>query len=98
MAVNDWENPSLPHRNRLDPRAYFVSQPDEQQALFNQRGQSTRFQLLNGQWAFSYAERVADAPVDFDAPALDDDGWDEITVPSSWQCQGYDHPHYTNVT
>ena len=93
----DWENHQLPHRNRLAPRAYFVPHPDAASALTGQRGQSTAFCLLNGQWKFQYSETVAEAPAEFSAPDFDAAAWAEITVPLSWQCAGYGYPHYTNV-
>jgi len=47
--------------------------------------------LLNGIWRFRYY------PADFmleESITL----WDEIPVPSCWQCHGYEEPNYTNVS
>lgn len=95
--MNDWENQSLTHRNRLDSRSYSFPYPDETSALTGERGASPWFRLLNGQWKFHYAETPAQSPADFAAEGLDVSGWDDIPVPCSWQMAGYGRPHYTNV-
>ena len=94
--LNDWENHKLPHRNRLQPRAYFTPFHSVQAALSAERGASEWFRLLNGTWKFHHAPSVAEAPEQFFDEECDVSGWDDIHVPWSWQCQGYDYPHYTN--
>ncbi len=94
---NDWENHRLPHRNRLPARAAFIPYQDEVAAGTGERGFSHRFQLLNGQWKFCCADTVAEAPAGFEAADYDVSDWDDIPVPSNWQCLGYDYPHYTNI-
>ena len=61
------------------------------------KGLSPWFQLLNGEWQFSYSPTVAEAPEDFFTECYDSCDWDTITVPSNWQMLGYGYPHYTNV-
>ncbi len=41
-------------------------------------------------------KRPEERPADFFEPEFDVSGWKEITVPSSWQTQGYDVPVYSN--
>ena len=53
--------------------------------------------LLNGKWDFHLAAAPQDAPVDFFHSNFDTSLWDEIDVPSNWECQGYDRPIYTNM-
>ena len=53
--MNDWENPTLPHRNRLPARACLLPYDDEPAALSGQRAGSPNFKLLNGQWKFHFA-------------------------------------------
>ena len=43
-CVNDWENPSVTHRNRLAGRSYFFAYPDEARALMFDRAASPRLQ------------------------------------------------------
>ncbi|MEI8315257.1 MAG: glycoside hydrolase family 2 TIM barrel-domain containing protein [Verrucomicrobiota bacterium] len=92
-ALNDWENPALPGRNRLSPRAFFTPYPDETSARTFDRTNSPWFKLLNGNWKFHFAPTPAEAPVSF----KDVTGWADIPVPSCWQMHGYGRPHYTNV-
>jgi len=108
---NDWENPKVFGRNRMPARAHFVPYPDEKSALSGERGNSPWFKLLNGNWKFNFAECPALAPEGFfieyfpedflmgcfDVTHLDEEQWDDVPVPCSWQMLGYDHPHYTNV-
>ena len=90
---NDWENPALPGRNRLSPRAFFTPYPDEASARTFDRTNSPWFKLLNGNWKFHFAATVAEAPSTFAGVT----GWADIPVPSCWQMHGYGRPHYTNV-
>ena len=111
MTMNDWENPEVFQRGREPARASFIPYPDEESALSGERGRSPWFTLLNGNWKFNYAENPHLAPADFfieyfpedflmgcfDVTHLDEEQWDDIQVPCSWQMQGYGRPHYTNV-
>ena len=94
---NDWENPKIPHINRLPARAHFHAFQTRTDAIANEPGASKFFRLLNGQWDFMLLDNPHQAPDDFADPAVDSEGWEQITVPSSWQCEGFDYPHYTNV-
>ena len=97
VEQRDWENHRLPHRNRLPARAYFVPHQSAGSAMTLDRERSSRIRLLNGKWRFHYADTPETAPAGFEKRQFSVRGWDEITVPSSWQLQGYGHPHYTNV-
>jgi beta-galactosidase/evolved beta-galactosidase subunit alpha len=94
---DDWENPQVLQRNRLNSRAHFVPYRDEATALTYERGNSPAVQSLNGNWKFYFAPTPMHTPEQFFADAFDVSGWDTITVPSSWQMQGYGRPQYTNV-
>ena len=80
-ASRDWENPRLVGRSRLAPRATFVPFDSEAAASAGERGQSSRFQILNGRWRFHYVQSPGAAPADFMGPDFDDSRWDAITVP-----------------
>ncbi len=95
--MNDWENPKLFSRNRLNARAYFLPYSDEASAITLDRGASTRLIPLNGTWQFHLAPTVAEAPQTFWDSAADPAGVAPIDVPSCWQMQGFGKPHYTNV-
>lgn len=97
MTLQDWQTLKVLQRNRVKSRSYFVPFSDEGQALTYERGHSERFQLLNGVWKFHYSENPYVAPTDFYQEDFDVTGWDNLQVPSHWQLNGYDKPHYTNV-
>lgn len=95
-----WEDHKLQAVNRLPSRSYFIPYSDKQSALSYSRGNSARFQLLDGIWKFHYAPTPAQAPADFYQEQYDDSpwyDWKELAVPSSWQLEGYGRPHYTNL-
>ncbi|MCZ8487473.1 hypothetical protein O9992_05130 [Vibrio lentus] len=52
--MNNWENFLNLHENRMAPRAYFFSYASKKNAKTFQRELSSHFQLLSGQWNFSY--------------------------------------------
>ena len=56
------------------------------------------YMLLNGIWKFSWVDCPEKRPIDFYKEGYDVSGWDEISVPSSWEMLGYGTPIYTNVT
>lgn len=94
---NDWENISVLQKERLPERAYFFSYSNDQAALTYERGNSKGFKLLNGNWKFHYADNPALAPEHFYQDNFDVSEWDDLTVPTHWQLNGYGKPHYTNV-
>lgn len=94
---NDWENPELVGRNRLEPRAYFMPHPDDASALAGGNTTSPDVISLNGQWRFFHSQSVIQSPAGFENAAYDDSQWNLLPVPSCWQMHGYGKPHYTNV-
>lgn len=97
-----FEDPYTLHVGTEQNRAYYIPySPDKSgntlqmgEVVHEDREASDRFQLLSGDWGFSYYESVFDLPDDFwnDYVATD-----ELPVPSVWQNFGYDHHQYTNV-
>lgn len=80
------------HIGTLDPRSYFVPFAKGENP-FASREESSRFELLNGDWQFKYLPSVIDLEDDFTASEYDT----TIPVPSNWQLHGYDTAQYTNV-
>jgi len=95
----DWQTPEILHKNKEKERAYFIPFHSEESALNFQdnRGTSSYFKLLNGDWAFRYFERYIDVPEGLFDKNADLAGWDKLPVPLNWQMMGYDIPHYTNI-
>ncbi|MBN3522821.1 glycoside hydrolase family 2 TIM barrel-domain containing protein [Paenibacillus apiarius] len=96
-SASIWQDETMLHLNRLEPRAYFIPHANATEALTYERGASPYFQLLNGEWKFRYAECPEDAPQHFYGLDYDDASWERIPVPSNWQMKGYGKPEYTNV-
>ena len=65
-------------------------QPDESQAEYIN---------LNGTWKFNYVKGTSSGPgsSEFYAKDLNDNSWDTIRVPLSWEMANYGKPVYTNV-
>ena len=96
-AKPDWQNINVLSKNRLPSRSYFIPYQSMEVcagAAIESRFDinSDRFLLLSGMWEFSYFPSVAELPEDF----LNIKGKLEY-VPSTWQAQGYEKWHYSNV-
>ena len=86
------ENPDMLHVNTLPNHCYFIPF-DKSQNPFDPREGSARFELLNGEWGFTYYDSIIDMNDDF----LSVMPSKSIPVPSNWQLHGYDVPQYTNI-
>lgn len=86
------EDTSVLHTGTLPPHNYFIPFAPSQDPRAP-RESSQRFELLNGDWGFTYYDSIIDLPPDF--TSLKPAG--TIPVPSNWQLHGYDKPQYTNV-
>lgn len=94
---NQWENPAIVEEGKEAARAYFVPVNNIGEPGKANLQESPNIQLLNGTWKFHFAEKVADRPLDFYQSVLNDQHWDDIQVPGSWETQGFGVPVYTNV-
>lgn len=90
-----YEDPLVSSINRDASRATSYSFTNVEDAISCDRNKTSRYLSLNGQWDFSFALKPADAPVDFYKTRVS--GWKKITVPSSWEMQGYDKPIYKSA-
>ena len=84
-ALADWQSPDIYEINRLPMHA------------------SVRSDLpvlsLDGTWQFRwFADYDENALRGFEAPGLDDSGWDEMPVPGIWELYGYGDPLYVNTS
>ncbi|MEI6949221.1 glycoside hydrolase family 2 TIM barrel-domain containing protein [Paraflavisolibacter sp. H34] len=92
-----WEDPLVTGINRDPSRATAYSFTTEKDALTCDRTKTGRVQSLNGDWDFAFALKPADAPKDFYKSPVSGAGWKKITVPGSWEMQGYDKPIYKSA-
>ncbi|KAI0517838.1 beta-galactosidase [Xylaria bambusicola] len=93
----DWNNLQLLHKGTLPPRADFHIYSSIEDALTYETAKASR-ESLSGTWKFLLANNPFEGPEGFESPAFDATQWDDTTVPSMWQLNGYGKgPHYTNV-
>ncbi|RYG36207.1 hypothetical protein EON81_10500, partial [bacterium] len=71
--MRDYENPGLPHRGLLPPRAD-LGEPRLS---------------LDGVWRFRLLPNPEAAQDGFWEEGYDASGWDGLPVPSCWQMEGY---------
>lgn len=79
-----WEDPGLLHINRRNMHTSWYKN-------------SIRTRSLNGAWKFLYLDAPEYAPEGFEKKDFPAEAWNEISVPSCWQREGYDKMHYTDV-
>ncbi len=96
VVPRDFDDLNVLERNVLPPHVPLLPYPSREGALAG--GPSPRRIRLDGVWEFACVERPEEIPDGFWLPADDfADCHHPIEVPSSWQCEGYDTPIYTNV-
>ncbi|MCD7708842.1 MAG: DUF4981 domain-containing protein, partial [Clostridiales bacterium] len=89
------KNPKIFEQNRLPARSSHVCYMSDME---REQGESSYVMCLDGLWKFSYADNMAQAVNGFEAEDYDCRPWADIRVPAHIQMEGYDRPHYTNVT
>lgn len=94
----DWEDPSVVGINERAPHPDIVPFRDRAQAVKSDSRTSSFYKSLNGEWKFAWSRNPEKRPVNFYQQNFDTSNWDEITVPGSWQTQGYGTLLYTNIT
>ncbi|MDE1324894.1 beta-galactosidase [Vibrio aestuarianus] len=90
----DWENPQSVNIHCLKAHSPLASYRDIEHA---RQASNAQLHSLNGQWKFKLFDAPEQVDGDFITANFDDGAWDEITVPSNWQLQGYDKPIYANI-
>ncbi len=86
------EDPKSLHIGTQPDHCWFVPFAKGEDA-FATKENSSRVEMLNGEWSFRYYESVIDLEDDFINVVFKN----TIPVPSNWQLHGYDKPQYTNV-
>ncbi len=90
----DLENPHIQGRNRMAPHSSFISYKSVKSALKNDSSLSPFYISLNGIWKFKWVKNPGERPKDFYKNDFNDDNWDNVTVPSNWEMQGFGMPIY----
>ena len=104
-SKNYWENETIFAENKEPGHATYIPYASENEMLADKDFYATpwtdihssRYCLLNGEWAFQLVSEPSQRPQDFYKEDYDVSGWDKIPVPSNWEMLGYDHPIYANV-
>ena len=87
-----WEDPKRFKINKEDGHAIAMPFDSREDAL---SGEESKYKMsLNGSWKFFWQRGLADQPDGFEKDEFDVSAWDEITVPSVWQTEGYSAPYY----
>lgn len=93
----DWENPEIFAVGRLAPRATSFPFDSPEKSLIGDRNQSPFVLSLDGTWKFHYSPVPEKRPLEFFAEGFDASGWNDISVPSNWEMEGYGIPIYSNI-
>jgi hypothetical protein len=107
-AAPDWADPAVRGRGRLPshaPLRCFRDAPSAR-AFWAQGGGADaeratgthRLCLSGDDWRFRLVSAPDALPQGFQAAGFDDNGWAKASVPSNWQCCGFDRPIYSNIT
>lgn len=96
VGVKEWQTPLINEVNRMPMHAYFKPYADKKSAI-DKVASNPRELSLNGTWDFHFAKNPDSRPTDFYKKDFQLGGWKKITVPGSWELQGFDAPIYTDV-
>lgn len=92
-----YEDLKILHENTMPNRAYYIPASKRLDSLVYSRGDSDRFQLLNGMWKFRYYDSIYDLQEKFYEKGFCTDRFDTVSVPGVWQNYGCGLHQYTNV-
>ena len=88
VKANDWENQYILHINREPARAAFIP--------FNESKGDRSFSL-EGKWKFKWTPTPEGTHSEFYKVDFNDNSWEDISVPSVWETEGYGTPIYVSA-
>ncbi|MDZ7261730.1 MAG: beta-galactosidase, partial [candidate division KSB1 bacterium] len=91
------ENPRMVAENQEPTHVPLMPFPNQELAIEDNWSRSPFYLSLDGIWKFYWSPNPAEAPEEFYQENFDVSHWDDISVPSVWQMQGYDHIIYRNI-
>ena len=94
FGPTSWSSPGVLSIGRMRSRTVRASFDSAADA---RRNRSSWVRSLDGSWRFAFLASPSAVTAHHTDPNTVDDLWPMITVPGTWQTQGYDVPHYTNV-
>ena len=96
-SMTEWRDMEVNELNRMPVHTSFFAYENTALALTGNRGTSTRFLSLDGDWRFVWTEHASERPTDFFRPEFDDSRWGTMPVPGLWELNGYGDPVYVNI-
>jgi beta-galactosidase len=97
IFARPWEQPELTSFNRLPMRAPLYPYPKASEGRKGEYNKSPWFRSLNGTWKFRLFSSPEAVPSEI-LERKEAGRWETIRVPGNWTMQGYDKPHYTNIS
>ena len=91
-----WDDLNTLSVNKLDPHTDFMVFSSEKEAMKVKKETSSFYQSLNGKWKFKMVKSPS-LVSDFQNEKFDELNWEEISVPSNWQTEGFGTPIYTSA-
>ncbi|MBQ6693618.1 MAG: discoidin domain-containing protein [Bacteroidaceae bacterium] len=100
----EWESPMELSLNKEQPKAWFFTFANEENARKVLPENSEYYMSLDGTWSFHWVGNPWERPEDFYKPGYDVSSWDKVQVPMNWNVYGlqddgsqkYGTPIYTN--
>ncbi len=96
MKRKEYEDHHILQQNRETMHTPWGAYESGEQALGCDRYQSNNVISLDGNWKFEFLDRPEQVDESFVDVAFDDESWDTIPVPGTWEMHGYGEPIYTN--
>lgn len=97
IVPRHYEDLKIMHENTMPCRAYYIPASRDMGPLVENREDSDRMILLNGNWKFRYFSSIYDLQETFYEPGYECSDFVQVKVPGVWQNDGYDRHQYTNV-
>lgn len=85
---HEWQAPERYAHGKEQPKAYFFSFANEEEAKGVLPEKSSYHSSLNGQWAFHWVGNPSERPIDFYKPSYDVSSWEKVEVPMNWNTYG----------
>ncbi len=103
-AGNEWESPTQLSLNKEQPKGWFFTFDDVEDARKVLPEASEYYLSLDGTWSFNWVGNPGERPVDFYKTDFDATAWDKVEVPMNWNVYGlqpdgsqkYGTPIYVN--
>ena len=101
---DEWESPTRLSLNKEQPKGWFFTFADVENARKVLPENSEYYQSLNGTWSFNWVGNPWERPMDFYKTDYSVEDWDKVEVPMNWNVYGlqedgsqkYGTPIYVN--